>query len=182
MDIRALKNNPWLRRARYGVAGVLIAWALAWLVVPPVLKHQAQKVASERLGRTVTIGSVDFNPWSLELTLSDLVIATADGKADQLRMKRLHVDAELESVLRWAPVVDAVVVDAPALRLTHLGGGRYDIDDVLQRLQKSAGEVIFIDDQEENTDAATKAGLNAIHYISNEDLFKILKEKFNIPA
>lgn len=53
---------------------------------------------------------------------------------------------------------------------------------VLQRLQKSAGEVIFIDDQEENTDAATKAGLNAIHYISNEDLFKILKEKFNIPA
>jgi hypothetical protein len=44
------------------------------------------------------------------------------------------VDAELESLLHLAPVLDAITVDAPTLQITHLGGGRYDIDDILQHL------------------------------------------------
>lgn len=35
----------------------------------------AEKIASEKLGRRVTVGQVDFKPWSLELTLKGLAIA-----------------------------------------------------------------------------------------------------------
>jgi uncharacterized protein involved in outer membrane biogenesis len=42
--------------------------------------------------------------------------------------------AELQSLVRMAPVVDAITVDGPVARLTHLGGGRYDIDDILKKL------------------------------------------------
>ena len=115
-------------------------WALGWLAVPPLLKHQAQKIASEKLGRTVTVGAVDFKPWSLELTLSDLAIATADGKTDQVRIKRIYIDGELQSLLRLAPVVDAITVDEPMVRLTHLGDGRYDIDDILKKLTPPADQ------------------------------------------
>jgi len=134
MDRQSLTQSRWTRRAAWLVGGVLALWGIGWLAVPPLLRHQAQKLATEKLGRAVTIGAVDFKPWSMELTVSDLAIASADGRAEQLHVKRIYLDAELQSVLRWAPVVDAVQVDQPVLRLTHLGGGHYDIDDVLHRL------------------------------------------------
>ena len=140
MDIQTLQNNKWARRAAWTLGGVAALWAISWLAVPPLLKHYAQKIASEKLGRAVTLGAVDFRPWSLALTLSDLAIATADGKADQLRIKRLYIDSELQSLLRLAPVVDAITVDEPVARLTHTGEGRYDIDDILQRLAPPADQ------------------------------------------
>jgi uncharacterized protein involved in outer membrane biogenesis len=140
MDTQTLQNNKWARRAAWTLGGVAALWAISWLAVPPLLKHYAQKIASEKLGRAVTLGAVDFRPWSLALTVSDLAIATADGKADQLRIKRLYIDSELQSLLRLAPVVDAITVDEPVARLTHTGEGRYDIDDILQRLAPPADQ------------------------------------------
>ena len=58
----------WLLRAALLVVALLVLWALAWLAVPPLLKSQVQKIASEKLGRPVTIGAIIFKPWSLELT------------------------------------------------------------------------------------------------------------------
>jgi uncharacterized protein involved in outer membrane biogenesis len=134
MNLQTIKSHKWARRAGWAVAGVLTLWVLGWLAVPPLLRHQAQKIASEKLGRTVTLGAVDFKPWTMELTLSDLAVATADGKADQVRIKRIYMDGELQSLLRMAPVVDAITVDEPVVRLTHLGGGRYDVDDIITKL------------------------------------------------
>ena len=77
---------------------------------------------------------MDFKPWTLELTLRDLAIAKADGSADQLHIERVYIDGELQSLLRLAPVVDAIQVDNPRVSLTHEGGGRYDIQDIIDRL------------------------------------------------
>ena len=128
----------WLRRGGQFLGGLLAVWALAWLMVPSVAKWQIEKEGSAALGRTLTLGSVDFRPWSLELTVHDMAIASADGSATQLSIARLYVDAELESLLRMAPVVDAITVDAPKLHLTHLGDGHYDVDDILARLNKDS--------------------------------------------
>ena len=124
----------WLRRVAWTAAGIGGLWALGWLAVPPLLKHQGEKIATEKLGRKTTIGAVEFKPWTLELTVRDLAIASADGKGEQLRIPRIYIDGELQSLLRLAPVVDAIQVDAPQVRLTHHGDGRYDIQDILDRL------------------------------------------------
>ncbi|MET3378512.1 protein of unknown function [Variovorax sp. OV084] len=117
---------------------VLLAfWVIAWLAVPPIAKSQLQKIASEKLGRQVTVGKIDFKPWTLELTLNDLRIATADGSKSQVAINRIYADAELQSIFRLAPVIDAVTVDGPAILLTHQADGKYDIDDILAKL--SAG-------------------------------------------
>jgi Domain of Unknown Function (DUF748) len=139
----------WLRRAAWLLAALLVLWVLAWLVVPPLLKSQAQKIASEKLGRSVTIGAIDFKPWTLELAVSDLTIAkqgapaTATGAqaspgTPQISIKRIYIDAEMESLLRLAPVADAIQIDEPVVSLMHLGDGRYDIDDILERLKSPA--------------------------------------------
>lgn len=161
--IKALLRSPkWHRRVAWAVGGWLLLWALAYAAVPFVLKSQLEKVGTEKLGRQVTVGAVDFKPWTLELTIHDLVIAKAasDGLPESagvaatdggrvlparqppsarasplLQIKRLYMDAELQSLLRLAPVADALVVEEPVVSLTYLGEGRYDIDDILDRLR-----------------------------------------------
>jgi hypothetical protein len=135
MEFKHMLKQVWIRRALWAAALLLGLWALAWLALPPLLKSQAERAGSEALGRKLSIGAVDFKPWSLELTLSDIALAAQDGKSSQLTIKRVYLDAEIQSLWRLAPVVDAVTVEQPHLTLAHLGDGHYDFDDILQRLQ-----------------------------------------------
>lgn len=130
-------QSRWVKRALVALGCLVALWVLGWLAVPPLLKSQLEKRGSEVLGRTLTLGDIGFRPWSLELTLRDIRIAAADPAqaAPQLEIARVYVDAELESLLRLAPVIDAVEIDAPHVRVAHRGGGHYDFDDVLARLQ-----------------------------------------------
>jgi len=143
------RSPLWRRRAAWALGTLLLVWALAYTAVPVVLKSQIEKIASEKLGRQVTVGVIDFKPWSLELTLHDLAIAKAGAagapqaspqEVPQLTVKRIYIDAELESLLRLAPVADAVQVDEPVAFLAHQGEGRYDIDDILERLKAPADQ------------------------------------------
>ncbi|MES2934580.1 MAG: DUF748 domain-containing protein, partial [Pseudomonadota bacterium] len=126
----------YLRRTAWAVAGLLALWLLLWLVVPPLLKSQIEQRGGEKLGRKLSIGAIDFKPWSLELSVSDIRLAKADGIGKQLGIGRIYVDAEMASLWHLAPVMDAITVDAPVLALTHLGAGRYDIDDIVARLNQ----------------------------------------------
>jgi len=125
----------WQRRLAAAAGVLLLLWALAWLAVPPLLKWQAQHRLSEWLGRPVSIGAVDFRPWSLELTVRDLSVGGPSAAGTPpLRWARAYVNADAASLWRRAPVIAALEIDGLALNVTHLGSGRYDIDDVLARL------------------------------------------------
>ncbi len=152
-----LRSPRWHRRAAWALVGLLLFWALAYALVPLVLKSQLEKVVSEKLGRQFTVGAVDFRPWSLELTLRDLAIAKAASPpapaarpassllspgAPQLKIARLYIDAEMQSLLRLAPVADAIELDGLVLSLAHLGQGRYDVDDILARLKPPPDEPV----------------------------------------
>lgn len=140
MNAASLKHNKWVRRAIVAVAVLLVLWLLGWLAVPPIAKSQLQQIASEKLGRKVTVGKIDFKPWTLELTLDDLAVASADGSSPQLHVARIYADGELQSLLQLAPVVDAVRIESPAIRLTHLADGQYDIHDILAKLASTPSE------------------------------------------
>ena len=135
---KALLQTPWRRRAAWAWMGLLAAWALAWMLVPPMLKSQIEKLGTQVLGRSVTVGSVNFKPWTLELTVTDLAVARKDGGGPQLSIARIYVNAELESLLRMAPVIAAAEVKGPTLHIAHLGGGHYDVDDIVERLRTPA--------------------------------------------
>ncbi|WP_332258586.1 DUF748 domain-containing protein [Polaromonas glacialis] len=139
-----LRSPRWHRRVAWAVGIWLLVWALAYVAVPLLVKSQLERLGFEKLGRRVSVGSVDFRPWSLELTVHDLAVAKAGPAAaepaspqavPQLKIRRLYIDAELASLLRLAPVADALAVEEPALSLTYFGQGRYDIDGILERLK-----------------------------------------------
>ncbi|HOM14991.1 MAG TPA: DUF748 domain-containing protein, partial [Rubrivivax sp.] len=132
-----------LRLLMWAAAALLLSWLLGWLALPPLLKWQLETRGAALLGREVRVGEVRFVPMTLQLTLRDLSLGAAAGADDaepQLHIDRLFVDLDARSLLRWAPVVAALEVDAPHLRLTRLGAGRYDIDDLLQRFAPKPGE------------------------------------------
>lgn len=158
-------QGRWAQRLMWGVLGLLLLWLVTWLGVPPLLKWQLAKQVTASLGRQVTVERVDFRPWSLEMTIEGLRVANAAGDGEQFSLGRVYVDAELQSLFRFAPVLDAVVLEHPRLHLRHLGEGRYDVDDILQRLRPkdeappsdpaqfalfnlklSEGELVFADD------------------------------------
>ncbi|MGE0098532.1 MAG: DUF748 domain-containing protein [Hydrogenophaga sp.] len=134
---RPLSSKPWLRRSFIALGALLLLWAVTWLAVPPLLKWQLQKQASDLLGRAVTVERIEFRPWSLGLTLEGLRVADASGNSAQFSLARLYANAELQSLVRLAPVISALTLEQPRLTLRHLGQGRYDVDDILQRLSPS---------------------------------------------
>lgn len=132
------RPNPWRRRVVWGLGGWLLACALGWLALPPVLKWQLETRGSAALGSPLSVDRVDLKPWSLELAVHGLRIgATTDEAPDAPALftaQRLYIDAELQSLFRWAPVIDALELDQPRLHLTHQGAGRYNVDGILAKL------------------------------------------------
>lgn len=130
--------SRWRRWAVRGALGLVLLWLLGWLGLPPLLKGQLESRASALLGRTVTVESVDVRPWSLEVDVVGLRIAAAASEPAEpplLSVERVHVDAELQSLLRLAPVIDALRLERPVVHLSHLAEGRYSVDDIVERLQ-----------------------------------------------
>ncbi|MEO8310404.1 MAG: DUF748 domain-containing protein [Caldimonas sp.] len=129
-------GSPKLRlRVAVGALAVAVLWSAAWFYVPPIVAAQAQKGAMRELGRRLDVGRVTFNPWTLELTVADLALAgPADGAPPLLATRRVYADVAFVSLFRLAPVIDRLEVEAPMLRVSRTGEGRYDVDDVLQRM------------------------------------------------
>jgi hypothetical protein len=129
----------WLRRLAWGVGAVLLLWIIAWLALPPLIKWQLPLRASEALGRTVTIGDVSVRPWSLELAVSELAIAgPAPHSEPLLRIKRVRANASAAGLFKRTPVIEALEIDAPQLRVARTSAGHYDIDDLIARFTPRA--------------------------------------------
>ena len=136
-------STRWIRGTLWALSALLLVWALAWLAVPPLAKWQLEQQLGEKLGRSVTVGRVGFEPWALRLAIDDLAIAGAPASPDaapQLSIARLQIDLDARSLLRLAPVVESLQLDAPRLRLARTGEGHYDIDDIVARLGPAASD------------------------------------------
>ena len=131
----------WQRRALFVGLGVLLLWLLGWAAVPGLARWQIEKQGTQLLGRVVKLEGVAFRPWSMALVVRGLRIGQA-GDTDallepQLKVSEIEINAALQSLVFWAPVADAIVLREPQLLLTHRGQGRFDIDDVMDRLRGS---------------------------------------------
>ncbi|MFN7153973.1 MAG: DUF748 domain-containing protein [Acidovorax sp.] len=135
-----LRQHRWFRPALRAMAALIVLWLVTWLAVPPLAKGPLERIASERLGRAVTIGALDFQPWSLEFALRDVAVAGANGAPPQLTIGRIYANGELQSIVRMAPVVDAFTIENPVLRITYLGDGRYDVDDIIAKVTAPPSE------------------------------------------
>jgi hypothetical protein len=114
------------------VAGLVLLYAaLGFLVLPAVIKSQAQQMAAAKLHRQLGIDRIAFNPFTLALSVQGFKLMEPAGGAVFFSFGRLDVDLSGRSLQRLAPVVQEVHLSAPYLHLVRRDANHYSIDDIL---------------------------------------------------
>ena len=119
------------RRLWLILAAVLAAYAAAgfWMV-PRVLSDTLKTQVRERFHRTLELGPVTFNPFTLELSISKLMLPDADG-SPLVSFDRLYVNLRFASLILFAPDFKAISLERPRVRLVRRADGRFNLQDLV---------------------------------------------------
>jgi hypothetical protein len=114
--IAALRRIPYPRT----VATVLGVWflylALGLFLAPRLIERAIPEMAAEHLQRKASVGAVRVNPLLFRVLVRDLALAEQDGTLI-VGFKRLLVDLELSSIVRWAWTFSSIRLDGLDLRV-----------------------------------------------------------------
>ncbi|MCX2861775.1 DUF748 domain-containing protein [Paucibacter sp. PLA-PC-4] len=131
--------RPWQRRLACSVLVVTLLLGLAWWAVPWWVEGAGMRLASQALGREVSVQKVRFQPWRLGLILDGVEVAgTSPGDAALLEIASTEATLSLRSLWHRSPVLDSLHIERPLLRLSRVADGRYDVDDLLKRWSQPA--------------------------------------------
>jgi len=124
-----------LRRIALWLAGIVAFVAITgFLVAPPIVRWQAEKILTRELGRATTIDKVAINPFAPSLTLAGFTVREADAAQPFVTFDELYVRASYSSLLRFAPVIDAVRLSRPHARIVRTAAERFNFSDILDKL------------------------------------------------
>lgn len=119
----------------FAVLAVLIL-ALC-LGLPLWVKSSGALLASQALGRQVTIDEFSVSPWRLGVSMGGLRVAGVNSLAQSepfLEVQRIEAAVSLRSLWYGRPVLEHLNITRPVLRVSRLSAGRYDFDDLVSRL------------------------------------------------
>ncbi|HLY52226.1 MAG TPA: DUF748 domain-containing protein, partial [Steroidobacteraceae bacterium] len=80
-------------------------------------------------GRTLTIGDMRFNPFTLKLDVSALALPDADGQR-MVGFDRLHVGLQLATLWRLGPSFSEIVLERPFVLAVQRPGGALNLADL----------------------------------------------------
>jgi len=136
-----------------GVIATLIATvgALITFWLPGYAKSQLEIRLSEILQRPVTVASIEIKPRTLELIVLgfriDEKIAPDKKDATLFSFSKLSVDLSIESLKQRAPVLTAVTLTDPQLRLVRESKDQLNISDLLEKFSQPADDEKAASDQ-----------------------------------
>ncbi|MGO9803495.1 MAG: DUF748 domain-containing protein [Steroidobacteraceae bacterium] len=113
------------------IAVVLLgAYAAAgFLAVPRIARSAATDFVRTHYGRTLTIGDLRFNPFTLNLDIERLALPDADGQT-LIGFERLHVGLQLASLWRLGPSFSEILLEKPTVRVVRRADGVLNLADL----------------------------------------------------
>jgi hypothetical protein len=116
------------------------ALAIVWLAgglfgVPALLKWQLPQQVERRLGATLTLGEVYFNPLTLALEINDVGLSTVK-EGTLLSAGKLRADLEMSGLFRRAWTFADIQLEQPMLRIEYDKHGALNLQPLLSALQK----------------------------------------------
>lgn len=125
-----------IRLALWWSSGLLLAYALlGFFAAPPIVKSKLEQALTDALHRRVTVQAVRVNPFAPSVTVRGLVVRERADDAVFASFEELYVNAAWTSIFRFAPVIDAVTLAKPQLRLARHADRTYNVQDLLDELR-----------------------------------------------
>lgn len=121
------------RRGLIAVMLVALFTITGFLILPPIVRVQAQKRLTAALGRQVTIGKVRLNPYALSATIENVSIMEADGTTKFLGWRKLYVNLDGLSSLFGEWVLSDVTLDGFYARGQVNADRTLNISDLLKK-------------------------------------------------
>src|SRR5579862_7879095 len=121
------------RRPLIGLAIVVVVLGLygaaGFFAVPHFARNALQDFVRQHYGRTLTIGGIQFNPFTLALDVTGFSLPDADGQP-LIAFDRLHVSLQLASLWRLAPSFREILLEEPYLRAVVRPDGALNLADL----------------------------------------------------
>lgn len=123
------------------IAAIFILFGLlAYFWLPGYAKNQIELLLSETLHRPVTVQSIDIKPYSLEFTVHGFNIGERDEGVDTgktfVSFDQLYIDLSIESVTRRAPVISAITLASPNVRIVREDENQFNFTDLVEEFTK----------------------------------------------
>jgi uncharacterized protein involved in outer membrane biogenesis len=103
--------------------------AAGFLAVPYFARKSLTDFVRTHYGRTLALGEIHFNPFTLALDVTGVALPDADG-ATMVSFQRLHVKAQLASLWRLAPSFSEILLEQPVLRAVIRPNGTLNLADL----------------------------------------------------
>ncbi|MFJ7567341.1 DUF748 domain-containing protein [Herminiimonas sp. NPDC097707] len=130
--LRNFSARPAVRRSAIGVlAFVVLLGLFGYFALPGIIKSQAETLITEKLHRQTTIGKVEVNPYTMQVTIHDMKLMEPEGDVVFASFEKLMVNVSYKSLFRLAPVVQQVQLSTPYIHLVRKDATHYNIDDII---------------------------------------------------
>ncbi|MCE5311580.1 MAG: DUF748 domain-containing protein [Nitrospiraceae bacterium] len=156
---------------------------IGFFVLPPVIKSVLADKLSEALHRNISIGSIKVNPYTLSVTINDVVIKERDSSDNFLTFSKLYLNLNSFSAVRSGIVVDEIYLENPSVRIVRRDAQTYNFSDLIKKtdekkpkdkpfrfsinnIQLAGGRVEFIDELK-NTRHHIKDIVITLPFVSN---------------
>src|SRR6516225_229954 len=121
------------RRYLIGLAiGLVLVGAYAaagFLGVPYFARENAVNFVRTHYGRTLSVGEIHFNPFTLTLDVRRVALPDADGQR-LLSFGHLRVALQLASIWRLGPSFGDILLEQPYVRAVVRPGGELNLADL----------------------------------------------------
>ncbi len=116
------------------IAGALLIYALCgFFLIPALLSDQIPKLAQEKLNREIQIDNIDFNPFSLELSVQDIQVKNPDN-SPFFNASLLYVNVGvLSSITHLSLYIDKILLQQPDFSITRDNQGSFNFSDLLKQ-------------------------------------------------
>jgi hypothetical protein len=116
----------------------LFVTIVGFFVAPPIIKSQLEQRASAALGRTVTVGKVRVNPYTVSLTLENFDVRLKDGSGSFLGWDRLYVNFDPAASIFGTWTFAAIELEGFHAAAQRERDGSFSFSDILERFRAAA--------------------------------------------
>lgn len=124
------KPRRWLT---FLVTAAALFTVTGFFVLPPIVKSQLERRLAEALHRSVSVGLVKINPYTLAVTVENLEIRDRDGRSVFLAWDRLYVNFEVLSFVSAQWRFREIALEGPRARVVVNPDGSLNFSDLLNQ-------------------------------------------------